>query len=352
MFTKLKIIDASTVLAGPSVGTFFAELGADVLKIENPSNKDVTRSWKLPNENPNLPISSYFASINFKKKYSYLDLTSEKDKLIFFEHIKSTDILITNFKKGDDQKFGIDDEKLRKINPRLIHAKISGYGLNSDRVAYDLILQAESGFMSMNGDEHGLPTKMPIAFIDVLAAHHLKEGILLALLNRMETGLGKTVHVSLYKAAVASLVNQASNYLMNNEIPKRMGSLHPNISPYGEIFTTKDNAQITFAVGSDVQFKKLCVFLNLPHLLEDVRYNSNQNRVRNRLELAKKLQEEIVTFDANEILDWSMENFVPCGKIKNLKDVFAEKEAQSLVRNEIIDGLETSRVSSIAFDYD
>ncbi len=349
MISKLKVIDASTVLAGPSVGMFFAELGAEVIKIENPNFPDVTRTWKLANEDKDNSISSYFASINFGKKYKALDLKKEADYLVFIDLLKNADILLTNFKKGDDVKFKIGEVELKKINPKLIHGKISGFGIDSDRVAYDLILQAESGFMSMNGTKESGPIKMPVALIDVLAAHQLKEGILLALLERTHTSEGKTVHVSLYDAAVCSLVNQASGYLMQNVIPQRIGSLHPNIAPYGEIFITDDLFQITFAIGSDAHFIKLCSYLGLEDLPEDLAFKTNQNRVINREKLAKLLQNKIKDFNAEEILNWMHAHFVPAGKIRNLQEVFEDKQSQTFIRQERIENQNTKRVSSIAF---
>jgi crotonobetainyl-CoA:carnitine CoA-transferase CaiB-like acyl-CoA transferase len=352
MLSNLTILDASTVLAGPSVGTFFAELGARVIKVENPKIPDVTRSWKLSVEDPNTPISAYFSSVNYKKEYQKLDLNQAEGKEKFLELIKSTDILVSNFKYGDEEKFGITDDVLRIINPKLICGKISGFGSESDRVAYDLILQAESGLMSMNGTPESGPVKMPVAFIDVLAAHHLKEGLLLALLKRQESGIGSTVTVSLYDAAVSSLINQASNYLMTGKIPQRIGSLHPNIAPYGEIFQTKDQQLITFAIGSDAHFAKLCTFLGVKELINDVRFKDNPSRVVNRKVLYEQLVVKIKSMNSDEILKAMLEQKVPTGKIKDLKEVFSDQSAQSLVREETIDGIPTKRVSSIAFKWE
>lgn len=352
MFSKLKIIDASTVLAGPSVGTFFAELGAQVIKIENPSVPDVTRSWKLPEEDSSSEISAYFSSINYHKKYLKLDLKLKEGKIKFLELISDADILISNFKVGDEEKFGITDKELRTLNPALICGKISGFGSNSDRVAYDLILQAETGFMSMNGTKESGPVKMPVALIDILAAHHLKEALLIALIKRSEDKTGRTVTVSLYDAAVCSLVNQASNYLMTGKIPERIGSLHPNIAPYGEIFETKDGEMITFAVGSDVHFLKLCSFLGLEQLKEDDKFNTNAHRVINRNVLFDLLKEKIINFNSNDILDQMFMDKVPAGKIKNLNNVFNESGAKDLIRTENINGIETKRVTSIAFKWE
>lgn len=349
MISSLKVIDASTVLAGPSVGMFFAELGAEVIKVENPAHPDVTRSWKLPSEDSNTSVSAYFSSINYGKSYVSLNLKNQNDQAAFLEMVRTADILLTNFKKGDAQKFNLTDTQLQAINPGLIHGKISGFGLDSDRVAYDLILQAESGFMSMNGTADSGPVKMPVALIDVLAAHQLKEGILVALLEKIQTGKGKTVHVSLYDAAVCSLVNQASGYLMQQQVPQRIGSLHPNIAPYGEIFTTRDGALITFAIGSDTHFMKMCHFLGLESLPEDDKFTSNQQRVIHRKELFGILQDQIKSMNSASILNWMHAHFVPCGKIRDLQEVFSDEQAQSFIRTEIIDGQETKRVSSIAF---
>jgi len=344
LFKNLKVLDLSTVLAGPSVATFFAELGAEVLKVEPPEMGDVTRSWKLPSENPDDHISSYFSSVNFKKKYLTLDLLNEKDHSILMQHISNTDIMITNFKKGDAQKLNIEDETLRKINPRLIIGKISGFGEQNKRIAYDLILQAETGFMSINGEADQGPLKMPIALIDVLAAHHLKEGLLLALLSKE----ARTINVSLYDAAVSSLMNQASNYLMTNEKPKRQGNLHPNIAPYGEIFLTKDENNVTFAIGSDKHFRLLCELLGNPKLMQSEAYKTNQLRVKNRRALAEELSTLVSEISMETLLSACLNNGIPCAEIKSIDQVLNSDSSKDLIREEIIQGKPTSRITSIA----
>lgn len=351
LFKNLKIIDLSTVLAGPSVGSFFAELGAQVIKVENPNQPDVTRSWKLPSEDKNSTISAYFSSVNYKKEYLSLNLREEKDREQLFDLLKDADVLLLNFKLGDQEKLHIPDDRLHEINPSLIIGKINGFGAENDRVAYDLILQAETGIMSMNGTPESGPVKMPIAFIDVLAAHHLKQGILIELLNRSNNSAyrGKIVTVSLYDAAVSSLINQASNYLMANHVPERIGSLHPNIAPYGELFTTSDNKTVTFAIGSNTHFKKLCEFLNAHELAKNPLFSNVQSRVQNRQQLFEILQRKIKNFTLSEILDDMHTNHVPCGEVKDVKRVFESKEAQNLIREEVINHELTKRVSSIAF---
>lgn len=348
-FSNLKVIDLSTVLAGPSVGTFFSELGADVVKIEHPNHLDVTRSWKLPSENEGDINSAYFSSVNYRKKYLRLDLKNEKDYSHFIELVSSADILLSNFKKGDAEKLKMTDSILRSLNPGLIHGKISGFGTESDRVAYDLILQAESGFMSMNGTAESGPVKMPVALIDVLAAHHLKEGLLISLLERSVSRKGQTVSVSLFDAAICSLTNQASNFLMEGKIAQRIGSLHPNIAPYGELFSTKDNRTITFAIGSDIHFSKLCNYLNLSTLINDKRFDSNPSRVKNRTVLSKILQKEILNQDCNALMNAMHKDFVPVGEIKSINTVLNTYDAQSLIRDEKMDDKQTRRITSIGF---
>lgn len=345
----IRVVDASTVLAGPSVGMYLAELGANVVKVEHPKYRDVTRSWKLPKEDSEANVSAYFSSINYGKSYISLDLSHSKDRMTFSELLTDADILLMNFKRSDYKKFHLTDSDLFEINPSLITGKISGYGSDSDRVAYDLILQAESGFMSMNGQPDGPPTKMPVAFVDVLAAHHLKEAILLALFTRATSGKGSVLNVSLYDAAVSSLVNQASNYLMTGHIPKRLGSKHPNIAPYGELFTTKDGRTITFAIGSDAHFKKLCKTLEATSLLADPRYTSNQERVIHREDLFASLSKYVSEWQSEALLTQLHHLNVPAGAVKNLEEVFNDPQARSLVRNETIEGVATKRVASAIF---
>lgn len=349
VFKDLTVVELSSVLAGPSVGMFFAELGARVIKIEHSEHPDVTRSWKIASEDKDSIVSSYFSSVNYKKEYLQFDIDYEDEYQDFVDILVDADVIITNFKKGDAEKLHVTDNILLKLNPKIIHAKLTGFGSHSDRVAYDLILQAETGYMSMNGTETSGPVKMPVAMIDVLAAHQLKEGILCALFEREKTGRGNVIEVSLYDAAVASLVNQASAYLMEGKVPERIGSKHPSIAPYGELFTTKDQATLTFAIGSDKQFEKLVTYLQLPELTEDIRFSNNQSRVINREELALILQERIQDNDSNTILEWALENKVPCGKVKNLAEVFEDESAKKLILEETIEGKETKRVASVVF---
>jgi crotonobetainyl-CoA:carnitine CoA-transferase CaiB-like acyl-CoA transferase len=333
-FKGLKVVELASVLAGPSAGLFFAELGAEVIKIENKkTGGDVTRSWKLPTEDKNSDVSAYFLAVNFLKKHLFLDVSNEADYKTCIAQIKTADIVIVNYKKGDDRKLKLDYAALKKINPQLIYGSIQGFSDNDERVAYDLILQAESGFMSMNGTTESGPLKMPVALIDVLAAHHLKEAILLALLKKQKTKKGSFVSVSLFDVAVASLANQATNWLIAKHLPQPTGSLHPNIAPYGEIFTTKDNHAVTFAIGSDGQFKKLCELLNISKISEDKKYLNNQPRVTNRKQLAAVLDKEVKKQTLVYLQKECTKHGVPFAKIRNLKEVFELPEAKKMIKN-------------------
>ena len=348
-FSDLIVVELAGVLAGPSAGLFFAELGANVIKIENPkTGGDVTRSWKLQSENKEDKTSAYYWSINSGKEILFLDLLLDNDLQQFYNLIKTADILISNYKLGDDIKLKVDYSSLKKLNPTLIYASINGFGHESPRTAYDLILQAESGFMFMNGEKNASPLKMPVALIDILAGHQLKEAILIALLNKYKTNQGSHITVSLFDTAIASLANQATNWLIAHQLPTAQGSLHPNIAPYGEIFKTKDNHQITFAIGSDKQFKQLCEILNIQVIHE---YSTNQLRVANRLALFNLLNEQIQKLDFEILFNKCVKHDVPIGKIRNLKEVFELPEAQHLINTFSYQNYTVCNVKSVAFKF-
>ncbi|MES2766341.1 MAG: CaiB/BaiF CoA-transferase family protein [Bacteroidota bacterium] len=341
MFQNLLVIELASVLAGPSVGMFFAELGARVLKIENPSTKgDVTRSWKLASESAENDISGYFSSVNWGKESVALDLESENDHAILLKMIAKADIVIASYKPGDAEKLRVDYETFKTINPKIIYGHITGYGEEA-RVGYDAIIQAEAGFTFLNGEEK--PTKMPVALMDVLAAHQLKEGLLVALLKKGMTGEGSYVGVSLIQSGVASLVNQAANWLVGGEIPQRIGSEHPNIVPYGTIFKTKDDMEIVLAIGSDAQFLKLCKVLKIEL---DERFKSNRGRVKFRTEVNKILQHSFKNFTRDELLKEFLKRNIPAGAIHNMREVFEMPQAQEM----IIEEKNIKGVRSIAFN--
>lgn len=330
MFKNLKVIELATVLAGPSVGMFFAELGAEVIKIEPPSG-DVTRSWKSKSETDPNKISAYYTSINWGKQVVTLNLKLSSDLDQLYALVKEADIVIQSYKGSDDKKLKVDYETLCKINPTIIVGKISGYSQNANRVGYDAIIQAESGFMSMNGEPGTPPTKMPIAMIDILAGHQLKEGLLCALINRYQTGKGSIVKVSLYDSAISALANQASNYLNSNTIPQQLGSDHPNIVPYGTVFFCKDQIAILLAIGTDDQFLKFSQYLNLEHVSKDPRYATNASRVIHKKDLLEILSDSISQKLSSDLIDFCLNNNIPVGAVKNMSQVFENMEAKELL---------------------
>ncbi|MEM9856790.1 MAG: CaiB/BaiF CoA-transferase family protein [Bacteroidota bacterium] len=331
MFKDLKIIELASVLAGPSVGQFFAELGAEVIKVEHPGlGGDVTRSWKMSGEQDG-DISAYFSSINWGKKSLTLNLGEKEGKEILYDLIRQTDIVITSYKPGDAEKFQVDYESLSSLNPKLIYGEITGYGSKINRVGYDAIVQAESGFMYMNGSSDGPPTKMPVALVDVLAGHHLKEAILVALIQRLQSGKGKCVSVSLIDAAISSLINQAANYFVAGVNPERKGSIHPNIAPYGEIFKTKDGKELILAAGNDKQFKGLCQILRLDTLVDDEKFKNNQVRVLNRDKLEFHLSSKISMFMADDLISKLIERQVPAGIIVSVAEALDQQKVEDLL---------------------
>ena len=324
---NIKVIELATVLAGPSVGQFLAELGAEVLKIEPPTG-DVTRSWRLANEQPQHGRSAYFCAANWGKKSKIMDLRQSPQQEALQLLLADADILLLSYKLGDAAKFDLNPEQLLLRFPRLIIGEISGYGAADPRVGYDAILQAEAGFTYLNGNTIHDFHKMPVALVDILAAHQLKQGILLALLQRQQTGCGQRVQVALIDAAISALANQATNYLVGAEIPQPMGSEHPNIVPYGSIFNCLDGVQVVLAVGTDKQFAALCELLQLPNTAA---WRGNAQRVSDRQAVNQALSSAIEKTVAEEFLQACANANVPCGKVNQMKEVMQIAQQRGLL---------------------
>lgn len=331
MFGALKVVELASVLAGPSVGQFFAELGAEVIKIENLKTRgDVTRTWKGRNEKEG-DVTAYFSSVNWGKKSIALDLTLPSGQEIMRELARQADIVIASYKPGDAGKLGADYQSLVRLKPDLIYGQITGYGTENERVGYDAIIQAEAGFMDINGEVGGPPLKMPVALMDILAAHHLKEGLLLAMLRKQQTGKGDLVEVSLIQAAISSLANQAANWLVAKSLPERQGSSHPNIAPYGDCFIAKDGKRVLLAVGSNIQFQKLCNQLDMNELASDPRFAENADRVKNREGLCGLIQSGISKITSRELISRCNALKIPVGAIQNVAEAFEMEEAQAIL---------------------
>ncbi|MDQ7826709.1 MAG: CoA transferase [Candidatus Eremiobacteraeota bacterium] len=344
----LKVIELASVLAGPAVGMFFAELGATVTKIENKkTGGDLTRTWRSLSEDDH-PVTAYFSSVNCGKTYLSLDLSDARDYGRLLKLLARADIVLSNFRADSAKKLKVDYRTIKSINARIVYGQIRGFK-DSSRPAFDVVLQAETGFMDMNGAPDAEACKMPVALIDVLAAHQLKEGILLALLKREKTGRGSYVECSLEEASIASLVNQASSYLMNGTIPRRMGSLHPSIAPYGEIVYTKDRRPLVLAIGSDRQFSELCRLVDIKETALDGRFIDNPGRVARRKELHEILSRAFSLKRFAQIYPALIQADVPVGAIRNLKEVLSAPAAQHMILEEDIEGKHTRRVKTVAF---
>jgi crotonobetainyl-CoA:carnitine CoA-transferase CaiB-like acyl-CoA transferase len=357
MFLPLKdirVLELANVLAGPSVGAALAELGATVIKVENLLTcGDVTRTWKLSTEDKDTDISGYFSCVNWGKKSISIDISKDEGINIIYSLTRVCDIILVSYKPGDAEKLKVDYMTLNKWNDRIIYAQVTGYGRKNQRAGYDAIIQAESGFTFMNGEQGGQPVKMPVALIDILAGHQLKEAILLALFNRERSGKGAYVETSLIKSGVSALANQAANWLVGNTIPGRMGSDHPNIVPYGTIYYSRDNKPIVLAIGNDKQFADLSSILGDKDLSKDKRFARNLDRVRNRIELNKILQKLISKQDRDSMIKELDKKNVPAGGVFNMKEVFRQDEAAELIIEvKTDDGNILRGMRTVAFNFD
>ncbi len=327
---KIRVVELASVLAGPSVGMFFAELGAEVIKVENPAGGDVTRSWKLLGESADEQRPAYFCAVNWGKKSICLNLNTSAGKEQLFRLLATTDVALTSFKPGDAQKFGLNWEVLHRRFPRLILGEISGYGANNPRVGYDATIQAEAGFTGINGLP-GQLFKMPVALVDVLAAHQLKAGVLLALWQRSTDGLGRQVQVSLMQAAIAALVNQGANYLVGGQVPQPIGNAHPNIVPYGQPFVCADGKSLVLAVGTDKQFERLCQLLQIDDMAASENYQTNAARVKNRVAVNTRLAEAFLSRNSDELIQALENQHIPFGRMNTLAEVAQLPAARAML---------------------
>ena len=347
---QLKVLDISSVLAGPLTGSFFAELGCHVTKVENKKiGGDPTRQWKLPEESSDSPISAYYASANYGKEVFLLDFNDAHDRQQLQMLIENHDIIVSNFQKKVAEKYHLNPDYLHANYPEKIICQLSAYDYEDPRPGYDLVMQGETGWLSMNGLDEEHIAKLPVAIIDILASHQMKESILLALLKKNMTGNGSLIHVSLYRSALSGLANQASNYLMAGHIPKPLGTLHPNIAPYGDVFMTKDKSMILLAIGSDGQFKKLWQILGLSQE-QYAEFQYNTDRVIMRKKLVEIVQICLNHLDVATFAALADSHNLPWCIIKNLEQVFESTDAQKCILTSETSGIQTKSVSQIAFE--
>lgn len=351
VFKDLIVLECASVLAGPAVGAFFAELGATVIKLE-PLQGDVTRSWRLSTESPQSDqnsVSAYFSAVNWGKYSLALDLKQAEGRHIAHQLAQKADIVIANYKPGAAERLQMDYATLSQGNPGLIYAHLTGYGSEDPRTGYDALIQAESGFLYLNGYPETAPAKIPVALMDLLAAHQMKEAILVALLQRFHSQQGDYIEVSLIQSALASLANQASNYLVAEHEPQPMGLEHPNIVPYGTLYTTADHKQMMLAIGSDSQFIQLCALLGQAKLAQNPRFSSNAQRVRFREPLHQCLRPLIAQQNAQDLLKALWQAGIPAGQVNDIPTALNLPAAQAMTLNSVegqIKGLRTAVFTS------
>ncbi len=322
--SDIRVLDLSRILAGPYATMLLADLGAEVIKVEQPDVGDGTRHWGPPWVGP---FSAYFLSVNRNKRSITVDLKTDEGREIIRSLVAKSDVLVENFKVGTMKRLGLDYETLSELNPDLIYCSITGYGQDGpyrDRPGYDFMIQAHGGIMSITGPEGGPPYKVGVAIVDVTAGLFAVNAILAALHYRERTGQGQYIDIALLDAQVAWLVNVAQNYFATGLPPKRYGNAHPNIVPY-ETFETADGF-LALAVGADNQFQRLCHVIQRPDLWEDERYRTNAGRVTHRDELIPELQRVFKTRTTEAWMQALVEANIPASPINDIPTVFSDPQ--------------------------
>ncbi len=321
----IKVLDLSRVLAAPTCTQTLGDLGAEVWKIEAPEGDD-TRSWTPPDL---AGESTYYLSANRNKKSVIVNLKSPEGQEIVRQLMTHADVLVENMKTGTLERFGLGWEHARKINPRLIYCSVSGYGRESplkDRPGYDLVIQAESGLMSITGLPDGEPMKHGMAITDLVTGMASVQAILAALIARATTGKGQHLDMALYDCAVATLANIGSSYLNAGLVAGRAGNAHPTIVPYQSFPTS--NGAVVVAVGNDGQYRKLCgEVLERPDLGTDPRFLKNHDRVVNRKVLVPLIAARFRDKTTEEWVPRLVAAGIPNGQVRNVGQVFTAPEA-------------------------
>jgi crotonobetainyl-CoA:carnitine CoA-transferase CaiB-like acyl-CoA transferase len=319
----LLVADFSRVLAGPYCTMILADLGAEVIKVEGPAGDD-TRRWMPPVRHG---VSTYYLSINRNKRSVALDFRAAADAAAAVELASRADIVVENFKPGGLRQFGLDYASVRAVNPSVIYASITGFGAGGGAhlPGYDLIVEAMSGLMSLQGDADGPPYRAGVAIFDVMSGLQATIGVLAALDHRRRTGEGQLVEVNLMAAALAGMVNQTGAFASAGVVPHRMGNAHPSLFPYEPLPTA--DGDLVIAAGNDAQFRNLCRVLGAPELADDERFAANSGRTANRDQLRPLLVERLKDRGAADWFDDLIAAGVPCGPINSVAGgvAFAEQ---------------------------
>ena len=325
MLSGAKVLDFSRILAGPMCTMILGDLGANVIKVER-AGGDETRGWGPPFDPRG--ESAYFLSVNRNKLSLAADIDSAADRELLRRLIEEADVVVENFRPGSLERRGLDPERFLAGQPSLIWCTIEGFGAGDPRPAYDVLVQAERGWMAITGDPDGPPTKVGVALADITAGKDAAIAVLAALVARGRDGRGRHVHVSLSQSAAGALVNVAQNVLLTGRDASRWGNAHPNLVPY-QLFDTADRP-IIVAVGSDVQWRACALALELTELAEDSRLATNAGRVTHRTSVVDALARRLRERPATHWLPALERVGVPCGVVKTVAEVLAEVEASPL----------------------
>ncbi|ASV86816.1 coA-transferase III family protein [Ochrobactrum quorumnocens] len=323
----LKVIELARILAGPWVGQTLSDLGADVIKVESPEGDD-TRKWGPPFiDVEGEKSAAYFHACNRGKQSIIADFRTDEGRELVRKLVADADVVIENFKLGGLDKYGLDYESLKAINPRLIYCSITGFGHTgpyAERAGYDFMIQGMGGIMDLTGEPDREPQKIGVAFADIFTGLYSVIGIQSALIMRERTGKGQHIDMALFDCMSAVLANQAMNYMASGVSPKRMGNAHPNIAPYQTLPVS--DGYFIIACGNDGQFAKLTSLLGIGELASDSRFLTNSSRVANRDALTDLLEERTKQWLRDDILAALAKAGVPAGPINMVEDVFADPQ--------------------------
>ena len=328
------VVDASQVLVGPFCTMQLGDLGADVIKVERPGVGDQTRGWHPPTVGES-DESAYYVSVNRNKRSVALNLQTEGGREALRTMAREADVFVENFRVGKTEEWGLGYEDLRAENPGLVYCALSGYGEwgpDRDRPAYDLVMQAEGGMMSITGVEGGAPVRVGVAIADIGAAMYATQAVLAALLERElgdgdGNGRGQKVDVSLFDGQVAWMSYMAQAYLATGDPPGRMGSRHPTIAPY-QAFGTADGYAVV-AVASEAIWERFCAALDRPDLAADDRFATNTDRVEHREALEAELDPEFADRETTAVLDRLSAHDVPASDVRDMADVFSDPQVRA-----------------------
>jgi crotonobetainyl-CoA:carnitine CoA-transferase CaiB-like acyl-CoA transferase len=323
LLTGIKIVDLSRILAGPFCTMLLADMGAEVVKIEPPAEGDPLRGQGAIKDG----LSYYYASFNRNKKSITLDLYSQEGKEILASLIRQSDLVVDNFRPGVMAKMGFSYPRLQELNPSIIYCGITGFGATGpykDRPAFDFIIQAMSGFMSLNNKEGAEPMRAAPPISDLIGGLYAAAGILAALFNRVKTGKGEEVQVALMDGLISFLGFMSTNFFATGVLPIRTGNDHAIVSPYG-IFKASDG-DLAIAPSNDQIYKKFIAVLGLTYLSDDPDFATNDQRMINRERIKAIIQEKIGTQTRDYWVDHLNRAGVPCGIIMNLKESFQDPQ--------------------------